>query len=294
MPTFLRRLAFLSLLLAAAAVQAATPMSRDEFTRAYIQAVLVRAGPSAQVAPAANNGLDITLPGGKTLTAYLDNAYKLYLDDPGSLQLVLDRYVASLLETAAMPETLDRTRIIAVVKSRTWLDEMAATMSARGSKTEPHVYEREPLADGLWIVYAEDTPRNIRYFTADELRAAGVERQDLRALALRNLKQLLVSRVEVERGTISMVTAGGDYEASLLLLDEVWARPDLRAKGEIVVAVPARDLLLVADSADIVAIDKLRLLAMRLHDKASHPLSDQLFVYRGGRFVRYERVPSAR
>jgi uncharacterized protein YtpQ (UPF0354 family) len=101
-----------------------------------------------------------------------------------------------------------------------------------------------------------------------------------------NLKRLL-PKIEVHAGPlVSMVTAGGNYEASLLLFDELWSNGPIRVEGDFVVAVPARDVLLVTGSRNLAGIAKLRELAVKMVRESSYHLTDQLFVYRQGSFQR--------
>jgi uncharacterized protein YtpQ (UPF0354 family) len=145
----------------------------------------------------------------------------------------------------------------------------------------------EDINDELVVVYAIDTPSNIAYINADELESLGVERDQLRALAVRNLRGLL-PKIEVQRGEkLSMVIADGNYEASLLLFSDLWARESERMRGEPVAAVPARDLLIFADSADAEAVAYLRQLAAKMRAEASYGLTDRLFVLRDDRWLPF-------
>src|ERR1041385_1750342 len=112
----------------------------------------------------------------------------------------------------------------------------------------------------------------------------GIERGRLRALAVENLGRIL-PRIEVHPGEIySMITAGGNYEASLLLLDEIWDRRQFKVSGDIVVALPTRDVLLVTGSQNPAGIVKLREVAAQLTSQSPYHLTSDLFVRRGGGF----------
>jgi uncharacterized protein YtpQ (UPF0354 family) len=80
------------------------------------------------------------------------------------------------------------------------------------------------------------------------------------------------------------VIADGNYEASLLLFSDLWAREREKLRGEPVAAVPARDLLLFADSADADAVAQLRQLAAKMRAEATYSLTDRLFVLREDRW----------
>ena len=209
--------------------------------------------------------------------AFLNNAYQMFLgESPKHRDALVDRFVQSFAEAA---KGLERSAdaIIPVIKDRGWLAETRESMRQMGRESQQgHVHE--DLNDALVVVYAIDTPSNIAYLNPDELDALGVSRHDLRALAVRNLRGLLPG-IDVQRGDkLSMVTADGNYEASLLLFADLWARESERMRGAPVAAVPARDLLLFADSADVDAVAQLREVAVRARGEATYGLTDRIFV----------------
>lgn len=211
---------------------------------------------------------------------FLDNAYRAYLpEDAAGREELIGRYVASYAEASAGGLARSREAIVPIVKDRAWLEEIRA-MRAQSGRTDDAVHE--DINEALIVAYAIDTPSNIAYLNEDDLRELGVQPSELRALAIRNLRHLL-PRIEVQRGErLGMVVADGNYEASLLLFDDLWARESARLRGVPVVAVPARDLLLFADSADREAVEQLAAVARQLHDEASYALSDRLFCLRDG------------
>lgn len=211
--------------------------------------------------------------GGKV---YLDNAYRMYCGlPPAEREEMMERFVRSFADaTRGFEPTRDA--IIPIVKDRAWLGEVEASVRAQGGESQEKVFE--PLNDDLAVVYAIDTPNNIAYLSPDMLDALGVDRGELRALAVRNLRGLLPG-IEVQRGEkLGMVVADGNYEASLLLFDDLWAREGERLRGPTVAAVPARDLLLFADGADADAVAQLQALATKMHAEATYALTDRLFV----------------
>lgn len=55
-----------------------------------------------------------------------------------------------------------------------------------------------------------------------------------------------------------MLTAGADYVASLILLDDLWIELKESIMGDIVVAVPSRDVLLYTSSESSEGIARMR------------------------------------
>lgn len=212
---------------------------------------------------------------------FLDNAYRAYAaESPKERMSVLERFVRSYAEAA---RGLDRSpdRIVPMIKTRAWLSEVQASMRRMNEdKAQSNVYE--DLTDELIVVYAIDTPSNIAYLAQDELDAMGIPRADLRAHAVRNLRGLLPG-IDVKRGPqIGMVVADGNYEPSLMLFADLWARESAPMRGAPAVACPAHDILLFADSANESAVAQLRVLAAKLFQDAQRPLTPRVHLLRDG------------
>ena len=86
-----------------------------------------------------------------------------------------------------------------------------------------------------------------------------------------------------------MLSAGGDYEPSLLLIDDIWSSGQIKVTGDIVVAVPARDVRLVTGSRSRPGLKGIRELATKFRAQGPYGLTDTLFVYRNGRFTKFGR-----
>jgi uncharacterized protein YtpQ (UPF0354 family) len=245
--------------------------------------------PGLRVEVVGEKELRITDPMGKESTAFLDNAYTEYRQHPKDLSAVIQKFSAALVESSREDESIDRSRIVPVVKDRNWIKEIQESTKSRGVKgTLENVFD--DFNEELVVVYAEDNPKTVRYLTPEKLANLGIERGELRALAVENLKRL-IPQVEVLPGPeVSMVKADGDYEASLVLFDELWASPQIRVDGDIVVAVPSRGVLLFTGSRNPAGIAKLRELAAQDARKSPYHLTAELFVYRNGSFKRLPQL----
>ena len=169
-----------------------------------------------------------------------------------------------------------------MVKSMAWLEDMQGAATRAKSGVSPGLFH-EQLNEELFVIYAINSPQSIRYVDADEIAGFGLPLDELRALALRNLRGF-VPGIAVERGPlVSMVTAGGDFEASLVLFSDLWEREGERMRGNPVFAVPARDLLLFTDSADKQGVGRLKMLAADMSNEATYPLTAALFIVKAGR-----------
>jgi len=82
--------------------------------------------------------------------------------------------------------------------------------------------------------------------------------------------------------------AGGDYEASLLLIETIWSSGQIEVDGEIVVAVPARGILIVTGSSNKAGLKTVRELAAKTSAEAAYRLTPHLLIFRSGRFEVFE------
>jgi uncharacterized protein YtpQ (UPF0354 family) len=262
-------------------------MTQGQFTREFAES-LRRANPSLKVTVVKDLELKVTLADGHESTSFLNNAYDLYKQEPKSKAEVIQKFVTANLETVVgTGEGIDRTRIVPVIKDRPWLEETRQALLSRGAKKLPEqVYE--DFSPDLVILYAEDSPRNIRYLQSKDLQAGKIERSELRALACENLKRLLPKIERQGANGVYMFTAGGDYEASLLLLDSLWTNRQADVQGEVVVAVPTRGVLLLTGSRDPQGIEKVKQIVKETWSGGAYRLTQKLFVYRNGKFQEFK------
>ena len=223
-------------------------------------------------------------------SVFLYNAYKEYGRAPEELDEVLDRYVKSTLDTVRTPDSdaIDITRIVPVIKDAAYPVEVRESLIEAGYKMDKLDFFYETLNEHLLVFYALDTERNIRYLRHEDIDSLGLEPGELRTRAVKNLSGLLP---EIEKhgdaGTF-MVTAGGTYEASLILFDSIWSTDNFSVDGEMVVAIPSRDLLLVTGSRDSDGLEQLRKLATQTVQEGSYHLTPELFVRRDGKWLPYK------
>jgi uncharacterized protein YtpQ (UPF0354 family) len=208
------------------------------------------------------------------------NVYADYKDDPTSLGWIVDR-IAAFITDKEPPgaRRLIGGRIVPVIKDRAWLKE------ARQVLKEKVDLLYEDYNEQLVVVYAVDTENRMRYLMSNENLG---DRSNMRAHAVDNLSRLL-PKIEMKTiGGISVLSAGGDYEASLLLFDDIWSSGQIKVNGDIVIAIPEKNTLMITGSKDREGVAAVRELAAKFFADSRYSISDNLFVYRNGRFVKYE------
>lgn len=216
-----------------------------------------------------------------------DNAYKEYLADTASLREVLSRHLASANALNTIGGKISVDRIVPIIKPASFLDgvnQAAARMGAK--KSVSGVYEK--YNDQLIIAYAEDTENNIRYLTPGDTDSLSINKDSLRPIAIRNLGRILTNVQRQGDNGIYMLTAGGNYETSLLLLSNVLTKETLPVNGDLVIAIPNRDLFLATGSKDQAGIAKLKEIVKKSYGNGSYQVSEDLFKWNGKKFEKYE------
>ena len=272
--------AIVAALVLAAGVARADTLTPRAFTERVARATMA-AMPSAKVAVNGDLQFVVRYANGASAASDLTKAFKSYEREPQHLDDIVQAQVSALLEAggdaSGLPK-LDRTRIVPVIKERQWFE----AMRRRGrEQTPPQELVAEPLNGELVVVYAENRLGALRILSS---RDDVGDRARLRDAALTNLSRLL-PKIEIRPGSDG-VLLGGEFDASLLLADNLWSG-QVKVDGDIVVAVPAKDVLIATGSHNAPGLVRLRAAAAKF---ASGPngLTTALFVYRDGKFVRFE------
>ncbi|WP_265593177.1 DUF1444 family protein [Verrucomicrobium sp. BvORR034] len=263
-------------------------MTPAEFTQEFVK-TLQETRAELMVEVVQDLELRVSREGKSAVSSFLYNAYDVYKQDPSDKATVFERFILCSLDSLDLQDKkLDPTRIIPIVKDRAWIEETRQALASYGNGEAPeHIIEG--LNDELVILYAEDTENNIRYLSLSDLAEAGMETWNLRELACENLERLIPEIKRHGENGVYMLTAGGTFEASLLLLDFVWKDPGLKVNGELVFAIPARDVLMITGREDPEGIARLRKVVADIFSKnGSYRLTQKLFLYHDGKFEVFE------
>jgi len=274
---------FAALVLAAGAARADTLTPRA-FTERVARAALA-AMPTAKVAINGELQFVVRYGNGASANSDLGKAYKTYEREPDHLDDIVQAQVTALMEAGGdangLPK-LDRSRIVPIIKDRGWVEVMAR----RGrEQTPPLELVAEPFNSDLVVVYAENRLGTLRILSnRDDVG----DRARLREASLTNLSRVL-PKIEIRPGAdgVLLITAGGEFDASLLLADNIWTGGQVKVDGDIVVAVPAKNVLIATGSHNPPGLARLRAAAAKFAG-GPNGLSSALFVYRDGKFVRFD------
>jgi uncharacterized protein YtpQ (UPF0354 family) len=270
-------------LLLLAPVAAFADLSEAEFAARFMEH-FSEADPALTIREEGALHLSVSADEKREITVYLDNAYSLYLQDTEALEEVLDLYVSSLLETLNKEEKpVSQSDIVPVVKDAAWFDEVSKSMG----DGEPPDYVQAAFAAGLVVFYAEDTPNSIRYIDRSVFEEIGVDMASIEELAIENMLERLPEIEVVGAEGLFMLAAGGVYEASLLLVDDIWTDTNFPVQGDIVIAIPSRDVLLISGADETEKLEDLIELTRTIHAESPYALTTTLYVRRDDEWHKF-------
>jgi hypothetical protein len=171
-----------------------------------------------------------------------------------------------------------------VVRDAGYAGHRNRILAERGAKPDDVIFAT-PFAKGLELILVADEPTTSKPWMLRDLSLYKVTQDEIMALGRRQVLAILpsVPPAEAVAGGVVMVPRM-DYLASLMLADG-WDELDAALGGNLLVAVPSDDVLIVADAraADIGA--KLPAFAKAKFDDASRSISPLIYRRLGGAWV---------
>lgn len=200
---------------------------------------------------------DLTLTGKRGDSDQQINLDNLWKEIQGATPDEREEMIAAFVRAVAAPPapalTADRETKLKAIVPLVRGEDYVAEMRKMGPPAT------RPLVADLHVVYAFDGDENVTVIPADELAPLALSQEELDRRAVENLNALVGGAVELHTvGPMFMVTCGGTYESSLLLVDKLWEKLAGKVKGELVAACPARDLLLFTDGKSPEGLAALR------------------------------------
>ena len=209
--------------------------------------------------------------------SYPDNLHRKLRNaaDDAERQQILDDFVAVLTATAAddsdgfAPE-----QVMPVLRPLDYLDGL-------GDDAE---IETRPFAGDLMIAYVVDFPTHTSSISPDGMQDAGYDADSLHQLALQNLQTRSADlTIEGSEAGIYFLTLDGYYENAMMLNAGLWDSVTDQI-GPVVVAVPARDLVMIAPQDNADAIGIMRKISDDVLRDGAYTLSGALFSWADGRW----------
>jgi uncharacterized protein YtpQ (UPF0354 family) len=148
-----------------------------------------------------------------------------------------------------------------------------------------------PLLGDLMVTYVVDEGSSVAFLNEDHLQRWGVGEPTLWTSALGNLraKPWRPKPGVIGEGSASLLlfSSGDGYDATRLLVPELFAEFAETIRGTLVIGVPNRDLLIAFSDDDPRIFTRVQAQVETDARVGSNPLSAQLFTYRRGQLLLY-------
>ena len=120
--------------------------------------------------------------------------------------------------------------------------------------------------------------------TQGDLKSLRLDMLALKSLAVGNLINQIEVGVE-EEGNRYTIVADGKFEASFLVVSELWSKDNIPVEGTITVGVPANNVLLITGSAHPADMNWIRHRVAQAYVESNIPISDKLFEVKGNSLI---------
>ncbi len=222
----------------------------------------------------ADNSVKFTFDDDLEATSFPDNLHRqLQLAKSDTeRQEALDFFIASALD-AIEPRPLDIQSVLPAIRYE--------TLGMSDSTTSELV--SVPFVADMRIFFVQDMPTSMSFLSHEDLKELGLTKAQLRSHAMENW-QAKGWQPKIDGDGIYILVLDGVYEASFLLDTALWSHIDTQL-GQIIMAAPARDLVVFADNEQEGAEQALRDIIAKYAPTASHPLSEKLLAWKNDAWV---------
>jgi uncharacterized protein YtpQ (UPF0354 family) len=211
----------------------------------------------------------LTLANRTGLVVNLDRLFDVCQTDATVCPREVRHFVKTACEIAAQTGAkATPAMLVALVRDRSYLEGLDPAVRAK--------LIWEPWLGELIIVYAVDLGSNVRGMQEHDLADAGISRQELPRIARNNVEAKLgkvADGLQCHGSDVTALKFGNYLESSRLLLSDAWSALAPSAKGSIVAAVPAADVLLFVCKPDADGLGKLQRLAESFWQTAQRRVS---------------------
>lgn len=171
-------------------------------------------------------------------------------------------------------EDLDDIKVMPVMR--------APSFQKENNEGTPFVYE-EHTAETL-TYYALDLGKSYRLIDEDMLKELQITKQQLKEMALFNVRKLNnpYKTDEVKGNIFYFVNSNDGYDASRILNTRFLNEFEQQCEGEMLVAIPHQDVLIIADIRNKTGYDVMAHLTMEFFTKGLVPITSLSFGYEEG------------
>lgn len=147
------------------------------------------------------------------------------------------------------------------------------------------------ICDDLNCLYVYDTEAGLEFIQESEINKLYIDREKLHEIAMSNYRQLLSQQLNAQNnGESFWFIIDGNYEAGLVLVDEVWDQIEGYLQEEIVLCVPSRDVIFATGKSNKDTISDFTEKAKQILTSGNHTLSKNWFVRQNKQWNVFRKI----
>ncbi|HEY0606626.1 MAG TPA: DUF1444 family protein [Herpetosiphonaceae bacterium] len=255
-----------------------------EFTQAAAQ--VLAAEPEVEIVGIGELTLNLRVRG-REIVGDLESFYNAYLASPERIDEVWLSLTEALLDQPVDRSEDDLDRLLDRVMPM--LKPLALRSELRAQNLPLVVYR--PLIADLMVTYVIDEGQSVVYLNEEHLAKWSITEPTLYWQALQNLREKpwkpYPGMIGSGKSALLILNGTDGYDATRLLLPELFADFVARMPGTTVFGVPNRDFLIAFSDVDQRVFSQVRAQIEVDAQTQSHPLTDQLLMLVDGQLQLY-------
>lgn len=258
-----------------------------------VRSEIQRRAPDVKITILDPHSLQLEVADGSTLTMHLHNLEASCDAEPDHCSEALEAHVKSTLEQLRQltDPALSTELLRATLKNDDYMKSVRE-LDAPGADSANNRLVSKRLAGDVWTVVVVDMPTSMRMLNYGDLAELQISADEAMTDALKNLDSLPeVEPTVLKDSKVRALITQDSYGSARMLLVDRWKKRTSGLDGDLVAAVPARDVVLYTGSQNSEDVAALHLLARRMSDKEAYGLSSQLFRFTGDGWEPYSPEP---
>jgi len=270
-----------------------TVMTKQEFTKRIFDSIAKKL-PNVEIKTLSEGIIELTTPY-KTIIFVIGFTYREYLIKKRSTTELINDEVENVCSLFLTEEPLRLNQIMPCIQPVEFIksqNKFTDTIKSRLNLSGPDgdfVYDK--YNDQLIIVYGVSKNNSFDYLDHKDLMRLSISQDTLKQFALKNLEVYLEDRIKykcLKKDKVYMLTAGGFFEATLIMMEGVFNKDSIPVKGDFVVGIPNSDILVVTGSDNTEDVSFLRVKANEFYLKNSAKISPYLYKWNGKIFIKFD------
>ncbi len=218
---------------------------------------------------------------GKEFTSYLGNIWFQCKDYPKDRVDVCNQTIntyLNILDDSTVEPNIDKNLIIPIIKDKIYLDSIKTELSS-----DLPIYA-EFLAGDLYIIYGIYHGDRIQYLPNDDIETLDVPKENLRELAVSNLKKLATAVQRHDPEDFFVISSQGVPASSVILIEYIWSQQESSVSGDIIASIPCADLIFFTGSNNAEGIRKVKKEVQEVFSTEPKAISETLLIRKDGQW----------